>query len=988
MSGRTQVVLGRFPAHLEAARPGKQLERVVGALVAPLDLLSAEMASVRRAHRLAHADTVADVLRIGAIHGIGAADLALLFRRAARTRELAAALDAAATGGDADARDEAVSSLLALWGVPGGAEALSLFAAPGASPDPAEAARRMARAFRAATDYRATVEGARRRVGWISRLHAAGNGTVRAVLEAGASALDLELDTDRNAAAKAAVRPVVTVTPGGAAGRTAWSYVVVARSLTRCDPAISAAAGTLRGAATLSETDFNLLRWEPVPDAVDYLVFRVAAGGTPAGTGLVTPEPLAADAAEFRDTGIEAGVPLPPQQADDGIFHSRDLFWHSTFVRDRARPVRRVDPEPPAQAVAVDGDISLDDLAGAIGAQPDALIARMEELEATADAVDATLSAATAREAAIRLGGGGIGEAETAAQLAARLSDPGRPVTRRDVYRALIALDAAGIAVGIRFEAATPPEPPEADTLTELLFTLDEREGTPDAVDATLDVPTARAAAIRLGGRGSGGEETAGGLAARLNVPARLVTRADVYATLADILGGGVAVEVSFRRVAAEVLAADRGFAVVEPRRVPVFEGMTATDLARRAGVPPAAVAALLDAGADLLAPLEVDEAKRIAGELGKEPFDEQLLRIGQTVTVAELAGRMGARVRDALRQLRVLGVEDPQAETRLDGAAAARLARWRGYGVEQPLPDVPELLGIEENPLRREGGEPRGWFSGERFAVRRRGFGRVMLRASITGVGQKTVGPMLVNRDEGHGIAYAGIVPDGQTLVFAEDGHVRLEGVEVTAMAWAWKGACFAGNDDSTVRPRDFVFAGPGADPARLARFAVTTPAGAFSPDFAFPHAAAPIPMPGVGLGETRFAFFTQQAHFAGTDEDGDPLPPLPRTEVGFADGSVHDSPAVRPEAARIALSWLEHEAYAVRLLIPARFRTLYPEENGALERVRDALERHRPAGVDVRVEYLEDRWILGDGALEETTDPLLGLRGGTVLWAPPVTP
>src|SRR6185436_16730163 len=227
MSGRTQAVLGRFPAHLEAARPGKQLERVVDALVAPLDLLSAELAAVRRAHRLAHADTVADVLRIGALHGISGDDLALLFRRAARTRELAAALDAAAAAGDAAARDEAVEALLALWGVPGGAPSLARFASPGAAPDLDEAARRMARAFRAAVGFRETVEGARRRVEWISRLHAAGNGTVRAVLEAAASALDLELDAGRNAAAKEAARPRVAVGPGGAAGKTAWAYVVV-----------------------------------------------------------------------------------------------------------------------------------------------------------------------------------------------------------------------------------------------------------------------------------------------------------------------------------------------------------------------------------------------------------------------------------------------------------------------------------------------------------------------------------------------------------------------------------------------------------------------------------------------------------------------------------------------------------------------------------------------------------------------------------------
>ncbi|HEU0077746.1 MAG TPA: hypothetical protein VFQ76_08880, partial [Longimicrobiaceae bacterium] len=302
-------------------------------------------------------------------------------------------------------------------------------------------------------------------------------------------------------------------------------------------------------------------------------------------------------------------------------------------------------------------------------------------------------------------------------------------------------------------------------------------------------------------------------------------------------------------------------------------------------------------------------------------------------------------------------------------------------------------LLGIEENPLRREGGEPRDWRSGESVPVLRRGFGRVMLRASVTGVGSHTVGPMLVNRDEGHGIAWAGTVPDGATLVFGEDGHARLDGVEVTSRAWAWKGACFAGSDDDPLRPRDWVFAGPGAPAARAATFAVPTPAGAFAAGFTFPHAGHPVAMPGVGLGKTRFAFFTQEAHFSGTDRAAEPprpLPPVPRTETGFADESVFHPGAAgeRPVAARVALSWLEHEAYAVRVLVPARFRGLFADGDEALRRVRRALERHRPAGIDVRVEYLEDRWILGGGALATGADPLLDLRGGTVVWPRPDTP
>jgi hypothetical protein len=137
----------------------------------------------------------------------------------------------------------------------------------------------------------------------------------------------------------------------------------------------------------------------------------------------------------------------------------------------------------------------------------------------------------------------------------------------------------------------------------------------------------------------------------------------------------------------------------------------------------------------------------------------------------------------------------------------------------------------------------------------------------------------------------------------------------------------------------------------------------------------------------------FTQEAHFAGADravKPPRPLPPVPRTEAGFADESVFHPGAAgaRPVAARVALSWLEHEAYAVRVLVPARFRTLFDDGDETLRRVRRALERHRPAGIDVRVEYLEDRWILGGGALTVGADPLLDLRGGTTVWPRPDTP
>ncbi len=277
-----------------------------------------------------------------------------------------------------------------------------------------------------------------------------------------------------------------------------------------------------------------------------------------------------------------------------------------------------------------------------------------------------------------------------------------------------------------------------------------------------------------------------------------------------------------------------------------------------------------------------------------------------------------------------------------------------------------------------------------------RRGFGRSLLQIHVTGIGNRTIGPMLVNRDEGLGIGFAGSVPDGKMLVIDEAGHVTLDGADVTSSAFAWQGACFAADDDNPAAPHDFVFDGPGVGDERRAVFAVATPFDALDGTFAFPTAGDPLPVPGINVGPTRFAFFVQEAHFSDVDASVTPSLPVPispRTHVGFLDGSVFAPPldSEQTPAATVGLSWLEHEAYALRVVLPRRFASFDVTGQPPMsELVRRALERHRPAGVDVRVEYVDDRWILGasDVTAGAAADPILSLRGGSVLWAPPAPP
>ena len=86
--GRADNILGRFPAHFEALKPGKVLRSAVGALARDLDVQAAELAAIRRSHRLFDADVLSDLLLIAARHGIMASSLELVTMRFERARSL------------------------------------------------------------------------------------------------------------------------------------------------------------------------------------------------------------------------------------------------------------------------------------------------------------------------------------------------------------------------------------------------------------------------------------------------------------------------------------------------------------------------------------------------------------------------------------------------------------------------------------------------------------------------------------------------------------------------------------------------------------------------------------------------------------------------------------------------------------------------------------------------------------------------------------
>jgi len=161
---------------------------------------------------------------------------------------------------------------------------------------------------------------------------------------------------------------------------------------------------------------------------------------------------------------------------------------------------------------------------------------------------------------------------------------------------------------------------------------------------------------------------------------------------------------------------------------------------------------------------------------------------------------------------------------------------------------------------------------------------------------------------------------------------------------------------------------------------------------------------MPHGAVGKTRMAFFVQEAHFglaADPPDRPDTETVTPRSAAGFFAGAGAPLGSVfapgpddaRQPAALVSFAWLEREAYKVRVLIPPRFRAYStdPEGRDITERVTQALDRFRPAGVALETRFVDDRWVLGEGILSDAEggadDALIALRAGMALWPVPAT-
>jgi len=193
-TARTLTILRRLPRHLEADDPGKLFTEVVNGLGQELDVKSVQLGRVRRSHALGDADEERDLFLLGALHDLKTEDLDITRLRldAARAAQATLASEAASP----DDKQTAVADLQHMLSLE--PDAFPIWPAEGTDVEPAQA--RLASAVGELVSYPSELDLLRGTIESVIGLHRAGNGTVAALLRAGATYLELGLqsiiDTD------------------------------------------------------------------------------------------------------------------------------------------------------------------------------------------------------------------------------------------------------------------------------------------------------------------------------------------------------------------------------------------------------------------------------------------------------------------------------------------------------------------------------------------------------------------------------------------------------------------------------------------------------------------------------------------------------------------------------------------------------------------------------------------------------------------------
>jgi hypothetical protein len=257
-----------------------------------------------------------------------------------------------------------------------------------------------------------------------------------------------------------------------------------------------------------------------------------------------------------------------------------------------------------------------------------------------------------------------------------------------------------------------------------------------------------------------------------------------------------------------------------------------------------------------------------------------------------------------------------------------------------------------------------------ETFPVTRGGFFDGPVTISVTGVQGRTVKPLVIDRTSHHGVGYDGVLADGQTLVFAADGTVLLDGADVTAKAFAFHGALVTDprpqtDPPSAPQPGDSTF-DAASDDADMVGFVVVEPEHAMDRRRPRPTVTPldHIPVTQLAIGESRWRFSVEEGAFDASGFDG----------AVFALPAEPGALAALPPSGTVQLTWKENEPFAASVLIPSELKTL--QDQGLVDGdlptlVRAGLERFRAAGIRLDVRYFDRDWILGSSVLESIDAP-----------------
>jgi hypothetical protein len=266
----------------------------------------------------------------------------------------------------------------------------------------------------------------------------------------------------------------------------------------------------------------------------------------------------------------------------------------------------------------------------------------------------------------------------------------------------------------------------------------------------------------------------------------------------------------------------------------------------------------------------------------------------------------------------------------------------------------IERLLYIHENPIVEKETESAEARQRQRFPVHRGGFfhGRADLR--VVGFRNRTVKPMAINLTTREGYGYRGVLADGQELTFSRDGHAYLDGEDVTAQCYRIRDGFF--DEPAKARFQD-------GDPGE--GFAIVDPAGAA--DRNQPGSAVTglpeLPAPRQLHGDNTLRFNVEEGAFDASrfDEAVFKLPGNP-AEL-----------AALPPSGKFQVLWREHQAFTVRVLLPPDLKSWEAAflSGGSLpQHVARGLDRFRPAGVRLEVDFWNDDWVLGESLLEDDSE------------------